>query len=159
MLPLCGGTWSEQEESPYTILPQTELQIQLKLHGRQPAYWTLIPLAINTISQPSGRISGVPGKYRTYIRCNPLICAVDTLSIFIHLAFYVTAFPFQDAIRLAIYERFGDNGSDEEGIQAIEKLTWVRWLFVIFGTAGPGIKLKAIEGVLDCGGAPWFPPP
>jgi hypothetical protein len=58
----------------------------------------------------------------------------------------------QDAIPLFIRERFGDdekNEVGEEGIQAIEKLTFIRWLFFIFGTLGPGIKLMAMKGV------PW----
>jgi len=126
----------------------------------QTAYWTLIPLAVNTMAQPSGRILSLPAKYRTYLRCSPLICAADSLTIFIHLIFYFTAFSFKDAIRLLIRQRFGDGeedegeGSDEkdeerneEGIQAIEKFTFVRWLFFILGTVGPGIKLMAMEGV------------
>ncbi|KAH9209801.1 hypothetical protein DL95DRAFT_476286 [Leptodontidium sp. 2 PMI_412] len=123
----------------------------------QTAYWTLIPLAVNTMAQPSGRILGLPAKYRTYLRCSPLICTADSLSIFIHLILYYTAFPFKDAIRLLIHQRFDDDEKDdgkdgeryEEGFQAVEKLTFVRWLFFIFGTLGPGIKLMAMEGV------PW----
>jgi hypothetical protein len=115
----------------------------------QTAYWTLIPLAVNTMAQPSGRILSLPAKYRTYLRCSPLICAADCLSIFIHLALYFSSFPPKDAIRLLTTERFGDNEKAAEGIQAIEKLTFIRWLFFVFGTLGPGVKLMAMEGV------PW----
>ena len=118
----------------------------------QTAYWILIPLAVNTMAQPSGRVLSLPAKYRTYLRCSPLICAADCLSIFIHLMCYLITFPIQDAIPLFIRERFGDdekNEAGEEGIQAIEKLTFIRWLFFIFGSLGSGIKLMAMEGV------PW----
>jgi hypothetical protein len=110
------------------------------------------------LAQPSGRILGLPAKYRTYVRCSPLICAADSLSIFVHFILYLTAFPLKDAIVLLIHQRFGDAEKDddaqdeeriEEGIQAIKKLTFIRWLFFIFGTLGPGIKLMAMEGV------PW----
>jgi hypothetical protein len=80
----------------------------------QTAYWTLIPLAVNTVAQPSGRILGLPAKYRTYLRCSPLICATDSLSIFIRLILYLTAFSFKDAILLLIHQRFGDDEKDDE---------------------------------------------
>jgi hypothetical protein len=114
------------------------------------------------MAQPSGRILSLPAKYRTYVRCSPLICAANALSIFIHLILYFTAYSLKDSILLLIHQRFGDDEKDDdkdddeqdeersaEGIQAIVKLTFIRWLFFIFGTLGPGIKLMAMEGV------PW----
>jgi len=99
------------------------------------------------MAQPSGRVCGLPSKYRTYLRCSPLICAADSLSILVHLALYLAAFPFRDGIRLLVHQRFGDDEGDEDGIHAIEKMTFIRWMFFIFGTLGPGIKLMAMEGV------------
>ena len=101
------------------------------------------------MSQPSGRILSLPAKYRTYLRCNPIICVSDTISIPFHFILYIRYFPLKDAIRLLICERFGDSGEGEEGIQAVENYTFVRWLFFVFGTLGPAIKLMAMEGV------PW----
>jgi hypothetical protein len=49
-------------------------------------------------------------------------------------------------------ERFNDVGEHEistEGIQALERMTWLRWLFFVLGTLGPTVKLMALEGV------PW----
>jgi len=100
------------------------------------------------MAQPSGRVLSLPAKYRTYLRFCPVICAADSLSIFIHFLLYSSAFPFQEAIQLLIYERFSDDEKDEEGIQAIEKLTFIRWMFFVFGSAGPGIKLMAMENLL-----------
>ena len=101
------------------------------------------------MGQPSGRILNLPAKYRTYLRCSPVICAADTLSILVHLILYLTSLPLKDAVQLLMHERFGDVEDELEGIQAIEKLTFIRWLFFIFGTLGPAIKLMAMEGV------PW----
>ncbi|PMD44731.1 hypothetical protein L207DRAFT_579660 [Hyaloscypha variabilis F] len=97
----------------------------------QTAYWTLIPLAVNTMAQPSGRVLGLPPKYHTYLRCSPIICAVDTLSILIHLISYLKSYSIKEAIPLFIRERFGDDEEDVEGIQAIEK----------------AIKLMAMDGI------------
>jgi len=100
------------------------------------------------MGQPSGRILRLPAKYRTYLRCSPVICAADTVSILLHLFFYLKYFPLKETIKLLISERFGDDEKGEEGIQAIENVTFVRWLFFVFGTAGPAIKLMAMEGIL-----------
>jgi hypothetical protein len=108
-----------------------------------------VPLAINTMTQPSGRVLGRPAKYRTYLRCSPLICAADALSIFIHLILYCATFPFAEAVRLLIQERFGDDEKNAGGIQAIEKLTLIRWVFFIFASLGQAINFMAMEG------APW----
>jgi hypothetical protein len=111
------------------------------------------------MSQPSSRICGFPAKYHTYLRSSPLFCLADSLSILMHLILYLITFQFKDGIHLLIQQRFSkgdyeDAGEDvdetkEEGIQAIEKLTWLRWIFFVFGTLGSGIKLMAIEGI------PW----
>jgi len=53
----------------------------------------------------------------------------------------------KEAILLLIRERFGDDEEDVEGIQAIEKVTFVRCLFFVFGTLGPAIKLMAMDGI------------
>ncbi|KAN0108826.1 hypothetical protein V8E51_008568 [Hyaloscypha variabilis] len=99
------------------------------------------------MAQPSGRVLGLPPKYHTYLRCSPIICAVDTLSILIHLISYLKSYSIKEAIPLFIRERFGDDEEDVEGIQAIEKVTFVRWLFFVFGTLGQAIKLMAMDGI------------
>jgi hypothetical protein len=55
---------------------------------------------------------------------------------------------------MLLRERFPPNLADEEpdsenGIRAIEKMTWLRWLFFVLGTLPPAIKLMAM------GGLPW----
>lgn len=101
------------------------------------------------MAQPSGRGLSLPAKYRTYLRCSPVICAADALSILIHFIYYCATFSPQDAVRFLIQERFGDDEDDAEGIQAVEKLTFIRWMFFVFGTLGSGIKLMAMENI------PW----
>jgi hypothetical protein len=151
---------SKHPPQPHNTAPKNSNQLTPPAFSQvtwETALWTLIPLAINTMSQPSGCVCSFPAKYRTYLRSSPLFCLADSLSILIHLILYLTTFPFKDGIRLLIQQRFGKeddedidedaNESREEGIQAIEKLTWLRWIFFVFGTLGPGIKLMAMGGV------------
>jgi hypothetical protein len=58
---------------------------------------------------------------------------------------------FRDAFALLLHERFesDDEGESSEGIQEIEKITWLRWLFFVLGTLPGAIKLMGLKGV------PW----
>ncbi|KAH7327363.1 hypothetical protein BKA65DRAFT_481074 [Rhexocercosporidium sp. MPI-PUGE-AT-0058] len=129
----------------------------------QAIFWTLVPLAISSMSQPGGRICGLPSRYRTYLRCSPILCATDTLSVVINLA-VVCIYqkrPFIEAVAITLQSRFNDDAQDLgegemledshdiKGVQSLEKMTWLRWLWFILGTLPPAIKLMAM------GGVPW----
>lgn len=45
------------------------------------AFWALIPLALNSMTQPCGRALGLPAKYGFALRSNPLLCASDALTV------------------------------------------------------------------------------
>jgi hypothetical protein len=87
------------------------------------------------------------------------MCAADSLSIIIRLGTYGSGFlakrrvrlPFWERLKLVIHHRFHDESEDEdaEGIRAMGRMTWLRWLFFVFGTLTPAIKLLAFEGT------PW----
>jgi len=53
------------------------------------------------------------------------------------------------AFDLTIRERYRDLQVPVEGIQYLEKQTWLQWLWFAVGTLGPTIKLAAMKGV------PW----
>jgi hypothetical protein len=138
----------------------------------QTIFWILTCLAINSMAQPGGRICGLPSRYRTYLRCSPLICAADVLSILTRL---VVSAVYQrlsllESLGILLHRRFnsiestkaGSNespsletlttqlGEDEdkaEGIQSLERMTWLRWLWFLLGTLPPAIKLLSMEGI------------
>ncbi|KAH7400133.1 hypothetical protein BKA64DRAFT_707818 [Cadophora sp. MPI-SDFR-AT-0126] len=129
----------------------------------QTIFWTLVPLAISSMSQPGGRISGLPSRYRTYLRCSPVLCAADTLSIFTNLTtlcFY-QKYSFTEAVAITLQARLNNDLQEEatemdvideyneiEGIQSLENMTWLRWLWFILGTLPPAIKFLAMGGIL-----------
>jgi hypothetical protein len=72
------GKALNQETTTLRILTRA---VQLPVSSPSPvtwqtAFWTLIPLAINVMAQPSGRVCGAPSRYRTYLRSSPFFFAL-----------------------------------------------------------------------------------
>jgi hypothetical protein len=113
------------------------------------ALGTLITLAISTMTQPSRRVLGSKPHYRTYLRSSPILCSIDAL--FFLLRAFLSALnlriPLSQAINITVGERYYDIQDPVEGIQSVEKQTWLRWLWFVLGMAGPAIKLCAMEDV------------
>jgi len=108
---------------------------------------------MNTMAQPSGSVCGIRNRYRTYLRSSPVICAADCISILVQIA--VIPVHLQTSPRIALdvllHRRFDQYYEEEESeiaIQDLEKLTWFRWVFFVFGTFPPVLKLTAMENVL-----------
>jgi hypothetical protein len=54
----------------------------------QSAFLALVPLALNSMSQLAGRTCGLDASLRIYLRSSPIVCAIDTVFIFIRFALY-----------------------------------------------------------------------
>lgn len=97
-------------------------------------------------------------RYWIYLRCSPIICIADCLSIVIRLTVYgsvvlarVVPISFRDRLHLVVHNRFIGHSEDDEaeGVAEVGRMTWLRWLFFIFGTLTPAIKLLSFTGM------PW----
>jgi hypothetical protein len=86
-------------------------------------FWTLMPLAVNSMAQPGRRICGLPNRYRTYLRCSPLLCAADSVSIIMRLAVSTTYHcqSFSEAVGMLLHERFNSDDLAEEFLEAVRK--------------------------------------
>ena len=110
-----------------------------------------MPLVTNVMTQPSGRILCQPSRYRTYLRSSPIISFLDALAFLLRVLFTscLLHVSISRAFKTTIRERYKNIEDASEGIQSLEKQTWLRWVFFIVGTLGPSIKLMAMQGV------PW----
>jgi hypothetical protein len=133
----------------------------------QTIFWILVNLSIGAMAQPSGSICGFPSRYRTYLRCSPLICGADMLSIVIRLQVTVVYLRLSilESVGILLHNRFDindhtngersqsfapqaeDDDGGGDGIQVLERMTWLRWLWFLFGTLPPTIKLVSMSGV------------
>lgn len=117
----------------------------------QTLFWTLMPLVTNVMTQPSGRVLSLPSRYRTYLRSSPIICTLDALAFLLRVFITPCLLPISlhQALEAVLRERYKDIEDTSEGLQSLEKQTWLRWVFFMVGTLGPSIKLMAMQGV------PW----
>ena len=118
----------------------------------QSAYWALVPIAINTMTQPSGKVLNLPSGCGFSLRSSPFICACDTL-------FIIAAFIHQTighgspriAARVIIEERFSDATVESESgsFAQFQRNTVVRLVLFILSTLLGIVKLYGMQGV------PW----
>jgi hypothetical protein len=106
------------------------------------------------MTQPSGQVLCYPPQLRTYVRSSPIICGTDALTQLVRIGAYLlggfSPGP-RHAVARAMHLRIRGlrEQGPEEGFQALENLTLVRWLLFAFGTLPQTVKLMAFKGV------PW----
>ena len=117
----------------------------------QSAFWGIVPIALNSMAQPSGRVCGFHPSLRTYIRSSPIVCGCDAVIMIIRFITYnYHGLSPPSAAKKVLTERNKDLETPQtEGIQSLEKLPFLRWFFFVFGVLPQVIKLLA------CSGIPW----
>ena len=112
----------------------------------------MVPIALNTMAQPAGRICGFfHPSLRTYIRSSPIVCGCDAVIMIIRFTSYIWVGvpPTLAAKRVRKLREEEVERTQVEGIQSIEQSPFLRWFFVVFGVLPQVIKLFA------CSGIPW----
>ena len=114
------------------------------------------------MSQPGGQICELPSRYRTYLRCSPTYPLCGRHSVDCHQSWRVVFLPqtsidqgFAIILQARLNNDTRENADDlaamdesdgTYGVQNSENMTWLRWLWFVFGTRRPTIKPLAIGG-------------
>lgn len=116
----------------------------------QSAFWSLVPIALNSMTQPSGMVLGFPSKYGFALRSSPIVCgfeALYTVVKFVLNAFFLKN-PKASALKIAKW-RFRDTPGNEEGsLQKLQENTIFRMAIFLLGALPQIIKLCALQGLL-----------
>src|ERR1700761_7658990 len=96
-------------------------------HGSQvlasTLFWALLPVALNTMSQPSGRILGFPRCYSFALRISPIVCAVNAISTLIERLYRICKFKSMKTAFLDIAaHKFKEAPGADEGDGEFENL-------------------------------------
>ncbi|CZR61926.1 uncharacterized protein PAC_11823 [Phialocephala subalpina] len=104
------------------------------------------------MAQPSGKICGIPSRYRIYLASSPILCLADAIFALIRLVttFISLLVGLKKRFQLVAHARLGSERIGEEAHQSPpEAKTWPRWMFFIMGPLPAAIKLASFSGT------PW----
>jgi len=113
----------------------------------QVAFFSIVPLALGTMTQPVGRVFDRPANERFWIRSSPLECVVDILLFWGAVLYHYGTQPEWTwrHYRSELAYRFRDE--DFTSVD-IEKATFGRWILILVGGIPcQTIKLVAMSGI------------
>jgi hypothetical protein len=115
----------------------------------QSAFWGLVPIAINSMSQPTGKVCDAPRAISPWMRVSPIICFLDMLSIICRLVYYsISKRSVQAASTIIMTQRYAYDHDDAESALADFRydapLRWASFLLSIAQIA----KLFAAQGLI-----------
>ncbi len=115
--------------------------------------WALLPIALNTMTQPSGRILGFPSWYNFALRISPVVCAVNAISTLVELLCRIYVFKSVKTACLGIAaHRFesSEDAHDEHGeFYNLRRNSVFRIGLFVLGALPQAIMLYASKGI------PW----
>ena len=116
----------------------------------QTAFWTLVPIAINSMCQPCGKILGQPSKYGFYLSSSPIICVANASELVFNLIWRsCSTRSVKTAASLTaneVFEDLEDPGRHGELAQ-LQEMNLVRFLVFALGAMPQVIKLYALSGI------------
>ncbi|KAH9224406.1 hypothetical protein DL95DRAFT_452175 [Leptodontidium sp. 2 PMI_412] len=117
----------------------------------QSAFWSLVPLALNSMTQPAGMVCFLPSTFGSILRNSPLICIIDTLILLEQLIWHTILLrsPLK-AAKLTTEFRFQDVENNRPGgLSDLKTNTPFRIMLFLFGALPQLIKLFIMTGL------PW----
>lgn len=119
----------------------------------QSIFWALVPLALNTMVQPTGQTLGLPKRYALMLRSSPIVCVVDCALVLIILIHFIwQGSSVSTAVRQLTVSRFqGSTGAitRDNSLSGLLENPWLRLFLFVGGTLPQTIKLYGLHGV------PW----
>ena len=112
-------------------------------------FWAVIAVALNAMSQPSGKTLGFPSKYSPALRCSPLLCGAHTVHTVLQLGHYsFDARSFQKALAKWVTQRFDGKDPNSSILNALNYAAHV-YIIILFlvGAFLQAIKIFAAGGI------------
>ena len=115
----------------------------------QAAFWNVLAVALNTMTQPSGMILGFPSSLNFYLRLSPTVCLMNVLTTILYLASQQERKgSFTEELRAWKTERFADRESAAEGgFESLRRNTIFRAGLFIMCALPQAVKLYSCSGL------------
>ena len=116
----------------------------------QSAFWALVPIALNSMCQPCGKILGLPSKYGFYLNSSPILCVTNALELIFKLLWRsCSTRSVKAAASLTANEIFEDveSSGHHDGLAQLKEIWQVRVIVFALGTIPQVIKLYATTGI------------
>jgi hypothetical protein len=116
-------------------------------------FWAVITIALNTMSQPTGRTLGFPQRYNFVLRCSPVVCAAHVVGTITGVGYTtVRAYNQGSSIRNAtatwVSKRYA-GASPDSTFANVRKGSKLIFVLFALGTLLQAIKIFAVEGIRE----------
>ncbi|KAJ9614127.1 hypothetical protein H2200_002263 [Cladophialophora chaetospira] len=115
----------------------------------QSAYFGLVAIALNTMTQPGGRICEFAAASRLFMRSSAVVCVADTIQMLVHLVSDLwEGDSFRDAMAHIVDDQFeGIDANEEDSLASLRRTTVTRWTVFLISGAPQIVKLFAFSGI------------
>lgn len=116
----------------------------------QSAFWALVPIALNSMTQPAGSIFAIPSIHEEFgLRASPLVCVCDALHFLVSLTGHITSTRSpREAMRRTLQPRFLDwNLRKESSVANLQRNVLFRLILFTLGCLPQIIKLFCMRGI------------
>ena len=116
----------------------------------QSAFWALVPIALNSMTQPAGNVFAFPSVDQGFGMCSsPLVCACDALHFLVHfIGHTISTRSLREAMRLTLKPRFQNWNTGKGGSAAILRRNIIfRFSLFTLGALPQIIKLLCMQGI------------
>ncbi|CAG8973916.1 hypothetical protein HYALB_00003694 [Hymenoscyphus albidus] len=111
-------------------------------------FWGILAIAVNSMSQPSGRVCESPAVVGFMLGSSPIICTLDVLILVVRMAYYsISLKSARKAIQVVVIQRFALDDENSGTFSDFRKNAIFRWFFFVL-TVAQAIKIFAFEGII-----------
>lgn len=116
----------------------------------QSCFWAILPIALNTMCQPSGRIVGFSVQDSFALRASPLVCAISTIDTISRILYtFIKGKSFPTSCRMLLKAR-RDEQANHGSFEDLRRNKIFRLTLFLLGALPQAIKVYA------CRGIPWI---
>ncbi|TDZ33463.1 hypothetical protein C8035_v011919 [Colletotrichum spinosum] len=142
LLVVCVSSHNEEDTTPSSDSSGDDSRLSW-----QSAFWALLAIALNTATQPSGRIAGFPSSWGPALKCSPVFCIVNVIET---LGCLRLRHDPQWTLVVAPTKYYDDHDkpSAPSDVASLQRNTLIRVITFILGPLLQATKLYACHGIL-----------